>query len=189
MRVSLISAEGGATLSETGLRRRLKRFMMIGILGLALVGSIYGGLIYWRSVVESRSQEIEKTVQAIDARIAERQKALAPIQDFQALAKAADKVLRNHTHWTQVLKLLEERALPEVQFGSLAGAETGTLSFDVRARDYTTLAKQIVALREDPRVRKVSVAAASADFDENGLLKGARAAVTMGVDPTIFDFK
>jgi len=176
-------------MSEIALRRRLKTFLLIGALGIVLDGLIFGGLVYYRSVVEKRNSQAEQSVRDVDAQIAAREAKLAPVRDFQGLVKTAAIVLDNHEHWTEVLKLLEERALPNVQFGSLAGADTGTLSFEVRASDYTTLAKQIIAFRADPRVKKVVVGTASADFAENNLLKGTRTGMTLTVDPAIFDFK
>ena len=189
LRVSLITSGAGAGMSEIALRRRLRTFMLIGLLGIVLDGLIFGGLVYYRSVVEKRNSQAEQSVRDVDAQIASREASLAPVRDFQGLVRAAAIVLDNHEHWTQVLKLLEERALPNVQFGSLAGADTGTLSFEVRATDYTTLAKQIIAFRQDPRVLKVTVGTASADFAENNLLKGTRTSMTLTVDPAIFDFK
>lgn len=189
LRVSLITSGAGAGMSEITLRRRIKTFALIGLLGIALDGMIFGGLAYYRSVVERRNSQAEQSVRGVDAKISEREANLAPVRDFQGLVRTAATVLDNHEHWTQVLKLLEERALPNVQFGSLAGADTGTLSFEVRASDYTTLAKQIIAFREDPRVKKVVVGTASADFAENNLLKGTRASMMLTVDPSIFDFK
>lgn len=188
LRVSLITSGAGAGMSELALRRRLRTFLLVGIFGVVLDGLLFGGLVYWRSVVEKRNTQAEQSVRDVDALIAEREAQLAPVRDFQGLAKAAAVVLRNHEHWTRVLELLEERALPNVQFGSLSGADTGTLSFEVRASDYTTLARQVIAFRQDPRVRKVVVGTASADFGETGLLRGARASMTLTVDPSIFDY-
>lgn len=189
LRVSLITSGSGAGMSELSLRRQIKTFALIGALGIVLDGLIYGGLVYYRSVVERRNAQAEQSVRDMDAQIAARETALASVRDFQGLVKTAAVVLQNHAHWTQVLKLMEERALPNVQFGGLAGADTGTLSFEVRASDYSTLAKQIIAFREDPRVKKVTVGTASADFAENNLLKGARTSMTLMIDPSIFDFK
>lgn len=176
-------------MSELTLRRQLKTFALIGALGIVLDAMIFGGLVYYRSVVERRNTQAEQSVQDVDGKISAREATLAPVRDFQGLAKTAAIVLQNHQHWTEVLKLLEERALPNVQFGGLAGADSGTLSFEVRATDYTTLAKQIIAFRDDPRILKVTVGTASADFAENNLLKGARTSMSLMIDPAIFDFK
>jgi len=188
LRVSLITTGAGAGLSEIALRRRLRSFALIGLLGLVLVGLIFGGLLYQKSSVEKRNSAAEQQVQDIDGQIAAREKDLAPVRDFQQLVGMEAKVLENHAHWSGVLKLLEDSALPEVQFGSLAGADSGTLSFEVFARDYTTLAKQIIAFRQDPRILKASTGTASADFSENNLLKGVRAEMTLVVDPKVFKF-
>ncbi|WKZ29401.1 MAG: hypothetical protein QY323_01575 [Patescibacteria group bacterium] len=189
LRVSLITANGGAGLSDLALRHRQRTFVIIGLIGLLVDALIFGGL-HWRKLsVEKKNQEAAQAVQDVDARIAARDAELTPVRDFQALTRAAARVLDAHAHWTEVLKLLEERALPDVQFGSLAGAETGTLGFEIKARDYTTLAKQIVAFRQDARVRKVSVGTASADIGENDLLQGVRASMSLEIDPSIFRYK
>ncbi len=188
LRVSLITANGGAGLSDLVLRRKLRIFGLIVCLGLAGNAFLYGGLAFAKAAVQKRNDAAEKAVQDIDAKIAAREAELQPVRDFQSLSKAAARVLDAHAHWTEVLKLLEERALPDVQFGSLAGAETGTLSFEIIARDYTTLAKQIVAFRQDPRVKSVTVGTASADADENGLLKGVHSTMSILIDPSIFRF-
>ncbi len=189
LRVSLITANGAAGLSDLALRRRQRTFAVIGLLGVLTDGLIFGGLHLRKLSIEKGNTNAERAVQEIDVKIADREKALAPVRDFQALNRAAARVLDAHAHWTEVLKLLEERALPDVQFGSLAGAETGTLGFDLIARDYTTLAKQIVAFRQDPRVKKATVGTASADIGENGILKGVRATMTLTIDPSVFRFK
>ena len=188
MRVSLIASGAGASMSEIALRRKLRTLALVALLGVVIDGMIFGGLYYYRSTVERRNAQAEQGVRDIDERIAAREKELAPVRDFQGLAKAAATVLKNHEHWTRVLKFLEERALPEVQFGGLSGADTGALSFEVSARDYTTLGKQIIAFRQDARVRKVTIGGVSAAFAENNLLKGTRASMTLAVDPAILDY-
>ncbi len=189
LRVSLITGNGGSGFSDLALRRRQRTFAVIGLLGLAIDAAIFGGLHLRKLMIEKRNVEAEKAVQDIDARIAARESEIAPARDFQALTKAAARVLDAHAHWTEVLALLEARALPDVQFGSLAGAETGTLGFEVTARDYTTLAKQIVAFRQDPRVKNVAVGTASADVGENELLKGVHASMSLEIDPAIFRYR
>lgn len=188
LRVSLITTGAGAGFSEIALRRRLGTFALIGLLGLVLDGLIFGGLLYLKSQVEKRNVAAEGDVKSIDDKIAAREKELVPVREFQELVQAESAVLDNHAHWTGVLKLLEDTALPDVQFGGLAGADTGSLTFEVFARDYTTLAKQIVAFRNDPRVLKATTGTASADFGESNLLKGVRADLTLAVDPQIFKF-
>jgi hypothetical protein len=188
LRVSLITTGAGASFSEIALRRRLGSFALIGLIGLVIDGLIFGGLLYWKSKVEERNIAAEGDVRSIDEQIAVREKELEPVRQFQQLLQAESKVIDDHAHWTGVLKLLEETALPDVQFGSLAGADSGALSFEVFSRDYTTMAKQIVAFRHDPRVLKAGTGTATADFGDGNLLRGVRADMTLSVDPKIFKF-
>ncbi|MFA5853917.1 MAG: hypothetical protein WC866_02405 [Patescibacteria group bacterium] len=189
LRVSLITSNGGAGLSDLAVRRRQRTFAVIGLLGVLTDGLIFGGLHLRKLSIEKKNADATKAVQNIDTSIAAREKELVPVRDFQELSRAAARVLDAHAHWTEVLKLVEERALPNVQFGSMSGAETGTLGFEVIARDYTTLAKQIVAFRQDPRVKKVTVGTASAELGENLLLTGVRASMSLEIDPAIFRYK
>lgn len=188
LRVSLITTGSEAGFSEIALNRRLRSFALVGVAGLLVDALIFGGLTFRQIQVEARNADIDRQVKDVDAQIAAREKALFPARDFQQLIRAEQSVLENHAHWSGVLRLLEETALPQVQFGGLSGAESGTLNFEVFARDYTTLAKQIVAFRQDSRVRKVVSGTASADFGENDLLKGVRAEMTLTVDPDVFKY-
>jgi len=188
LRVSLITSGAGAGFSELDLRRRLRNVALFAVLGLALDGLIFGGFLYAKSLVERRNANEEKSVQDIDSQIATRETALLPVWDFQQLVKTEADVLDDHEHWTQVLKLLEERAMPEAQFNNLAGADSGILTFQIIARDYTTLAKQFVSFKEDPRVSKATIGTASAEFGENGLLRGVTSSATLTIDPQIFKF-
>lgn len=188
LRVSLITTGAGAGLSEVALMRRLRGFAMFGLLGLVLDGAIFGGLAYQKHSVEQRNSTVEQQVMDVDAQIAQRELELAPVREFQQLTLTEAEVLQNHAHWTGALKLLEDDAMPQVQFGSLSGADTGNLSFQMTARDYATLAKQIVAFRQDPRIISATADTASAEFGENGLLTGVHSEMHLAVDPKIFRF-
>jgi len=192
LRVSLITTEEGSSLTELAVKDRVRTFFMVMILAAAMDGLIFGGILYYKSRVTKRIQGIEAGVQDLDKAISEGEKKVIPAQNYQKLSRLGRDLLEVHMHWTNILKLIEERAVTEVQFRNLSGAETGTLTSHVIARDYTTLARQIVALKEDDRVLDASISTATADFaqkvegDSVGSLRAVSAGMTITIDPTVF---
>jgi hypothetical protein len=173
-------------MTDMAVRARLRSFMLIAALGLVVDGLIFGGLLFYKSRVEKGNVALEQGVRDVDAAIAAAEAQLAPAREFQRLSRAAEKALDAHQYWTRLFQLLEDLALPEARFGALAGAESGTFNFELYAKDYTTLAKQVIAFRQDPRVVSAVIGTAAADFGENNLLKGARTGMTLTLDPKIF---
>lgn len=192
LRVSLITTEEGTSLTELTIRDRIRTFIIVLIVAVAMDGLIFGGILYYKSRVIQRIQGIEAGVQDLDKAIADAEAKVIPAQNFQRLSKLGHDLLEVHMHWTNVLKLLEERTSTEVQFRNLSGADTGTLTSNISARDYTTLARQIVALREDDRVLDASITTATADFAQEAegeslnRLRGVSAGLTIVIDPKIF---
>lgn len=186
LRVSLLTTGSTTGLTDLAVRERMRAFLLIVILALIVDGLIYGGLRYWRSQVVKRNETLARTVGDLDGLIAEAETKVKPAREFQQLARLAERALDNHLHWTRFLELLEDRALADVQFGSITISETGAAAFEVVARDYSTLGKQILAFRSDPRVKAAIISTASADFAENNLLRGARAAMSLTFDPAVF---
>lgn len=186
LRVSLLAAGATAGLTDLAVRERMRAFLLIVVLALVVDGLIYGGLRYWRSQVVKRNETLARTVGDLDGLIGEAEAKVKPAREFQQLARLAERALDNHLHWTRFLELLEDRALTDVQFGAITISETGAASFEVIARDYSTLGKQILSFRSDPRVKAAIISTASADFAENNLLRGARAAMSLTFDPAVF---
>jgi len=75
------------------------------------------------------------------------------------------KILENLFYPSELFEMLEEIALPQVQFTDLNVdlSQTG-LSLDIEAIDYLTLAKQIVAFEQDLRIKKVELSDVELDI-------------------------
>ncbi len=186
LRVSLISTAAGASLTELTIRDRLRTFVLIIVLALVIDGLVYGGILYYKMQVIKRIQGIEAGVKDLDKEIAEGEALVKDAKRFQTLTGIAENVLKAHTHWTRLLALIEQLAEPQVQFVNLSGAESGSITSELIAKDYTTLARQLVALRQDPRVSKASIGTASSEVTAEGLIKGVRATLNMTVRPELF---
>jgi hypothetical protein len=167
------------------MRQRFRTFIALLFVALAVNGVIYGGILWYRSLVVKKIQGIQAGVKDLDALIADAEKSVVPALRLQKLAELSVSLLDQHRHWVKLLELLEERSMLEVQFANLTGVDTGQVTADLRAKDYTTLARQVVALREDPRVRSVEIGTAAAELGEGGVLLGVRTTVSMAFDPRL----
>lgn len=185
LRVSLLGGDSGASMTDLTVRARMKTFIIVLILAFAADALIYGGILFYKSRVMRNIQEISAGVEDLDRRISDAEKVVLPAQDFQRLAELSKTLLEKHLHWTNFLAMLERRTLKDVQFINLTGVETGTITSNMVARDYTTLAKQILMLKDDPDVSDASLTGASAKYGEQGLLIGASAAFRIQFSPAL----
>lgn len=185
LRVSLLATEGGGGLTDLTVRERVRTFLVVLLLAVILDAGIYGGLLWYKSRVLSRIQTIGEGVRDLDRDIAEAEKRIQPAQNYQRMTALASTLLDRHRQWEGLLGLIEERTKTEVQFLNMSGVESGVVSANLVARDYTTIGRQLVALREDPRILSAEIGNVSAEYDENGLIRGARTALTMRFDPSI----
>lgn len=185
LRVSLLGAESGAHMTSLTIRAQMKTFIIVLLLTFALDGLIYGGILFYKSRVLKSVQKIEAGVSDLDKKIAKLEVAVLPAQDFQKLAGLAESLLERHLHWTRLLTLLEKRALTEVQFINMNVVESGLITTDIVARDYTTIAKQILMFESDPQIDNAVIANVSAQFAENGLLSGANTSFTIEFNPQV----
>lgn len=185
LRVSLIAGAGGGGMTDMAVRERVRTFVLVAALGLVIDALIFGGLLYYKSRVVAQVQAAEGDIQNVDKAIIEGEAKVKDARSFQALTAAAKSVLEAHNHWTRLFALIEEVALAQVQFTNMSGAESGNVSADVLAADYTTLARQMQALQNDPRFTSVSVNTASAELGEGGIVRGVRSALAFSFDTEV----
>lgn len=134
------------------------------VLGAALVvGAAFVGLGLG---ISSRGREL---AQAQAAAAAASDRLLGQQQAVEEMGRAVQQVrtvaslLDGHTYWNRYFTWLESVTLPDVYYSGFMGDVAGTFTLTASARDYVTLAQQLVALRSNPLVQQVSVAEASRD--------------------------
>jgi hypothetical protein len=95
--------------------------------------------------------------------------------------KAAGGLLDSHVRWTYFFDWLEKATLADVYFSGFMGDVAGKFNMTASARDYTTLAQQLVSLKGDPSVLDVNVTEASRD--SQGWVNFS---LTLTVSPSVF---
>ena len=179
LRVSLISSGGGVEMSDLTVRSRLMKLIYVAVGALAVVGAVYGGLLYYKDGVEKKIAAVQQDVSAVDAKIAISEKDAKSATNLQTLMKGANDALKSHVHWTNVLDMIEQVAKPGVSFSSVT-LSPGSFATSITAPDYLTIAQQILVLRADPRVKDVPFSGAS-----NGGKGGVTIALNVTYDPKI----
>jgi len=109
------------------------------------------------------------------------------IDDENAVTRLSDSLnvfsslVSNHSYFSDVLSAIGSLTYQKVVFTKFdANRETGLIQLRGVAQNYTSLAKQMVALRENPKVKTLEVK--GINFGANGL----EFEISLGVSPQIF---
>jgi hypothetical protein len=134
------------------------------VLGSALViAALFISLGLGVTAKEKSVAEAQAATAATAARLLEKQLVVEEMGRAVQQVRSVTGLLDGHIYWNQYFTWLESVTLPEVYYTGFMGDVTGTFTLSASARDYITLAQQLVVLRADPRVQQVSVAEASRD--------------------------
>lgn len=94
---------------------------------------------------------------------------------------ALDGIISNHSYFSNVFSLLSSLTYSKAVFINFnADREKSIINLRGSTQSYTTLAKQIVALRENEHVKSLEIS--GINFGNSGLDFG----LTLGIDPAVF---
>ncbi len=152
------------------------------VLGAALVvAGAYVGLGLGVSANGRALADAQAASAAASQRLLEQQTVVEEMGRAVQQVRAVAGLLDGHVYWNRYLTWLESVTLPDVYYTGFMGDVAGTFTLNSSARDYVTLAQQLVVLRADPRVELVSVAEASRD--SQGWVNFV---MTLTVSPSVF---
>ncbi len=152
------------------------------VLGAALVvAGSYVGLGLGVSANGRALAEAQAKSAAASQRLLGQQQVVEEMGRAVQQVRAVAGLLDRHVYWNRYFAWLESVTLPDVYYTGFMGDVAGTFTLNASARDYVTLAQQLVVLRADPRVVQVNVAEASRD--SQGWVNFV---MTLTVSPSIF---
>ncbi len=128
------------------------------VVALLFIGLGLGVADKERAMVEAKD-----ATAATAARLLDKQQVVEEMGRAVQQVRSVAGLLDGHIYWNQYFTWLESVTLPEVYYTGFMGDVTGTFTLSASARDYITLAQQLVVLRADPTVLQVTVAEASRD--------------------------
>lgn len=125
---------------------------MIAMLVLAVSVS-FGLWWYGRSLMENKDSVVAQIDQLQSQRNLELEKKVANLDQN---IKKMEEILKNRIYPNNILKLLEDSALPEASFSNFnADLDAAEINMDVIAPNYNKLAEQMVVFEKDSRVKKI----------------------------------
>jgi phosphate/sulfate permease len=141
---------------------RLKSFeaivsiwVIVSIILIVAAVAAYLGLFFYRNNLTKEKDDLKAQIAQVDG-----QRDLKMEANFIHLEKGISdlkKALENRIHPSYLFKMVEELTLATVWFDSMnADFSKATLDLGVSADSYDTLAKQIVVLENDSRIKEVS---------------------------------
>lgn len=182
LRISLIP-EGGESFKAVNLGRRI---WSLAIFAMLCFAAIFAAVFIVKGMERSSIAKIDGLKSQITNIKSETDKSMGDYQKvslFSRQIKAAGGIMSSHYSFVKVFQLIESRTLPGVYYTNIVGATEGkSFVLEARARDFEEAARQIVALREDPRVAKTSVTAITADVSESGVLSDVKFVMTIVVN-------
>jgi len=132
------------------------RLLKIGFLVVIIVAILYGGLFYYRSRIQGQVSDLDNQLTALEnSRDKTAEKDLLAYRQYLGLAKP---LLQSHIAWSVGMDRFQKLIQPQIQFESLAvNSSKGEYSFQAKAANYMTIARQIAAFYSDPNIQDVAL--------------------------------
>src|SRR3989344_9237858 len=132
---------------------------LIGAVGgaLAVISATYIILGLSVSAKQSALMQLQEQAAATAAQLYAQKDQVEEISRAAQQVKVVRGLLDNHVHWTKFFDWLEKATLANVYFSGFMGDVAGKFTLTASARDYVTLAQQLVSLQADPNVQQAIV--------------------------------
>lgn len=162
--VNLLPEYAAASMRGLSAPLRLLRFAVVCVCFFTL---IYGAMVGYEAYYIFRTEIGQQRLQALNTEIlgyAELQQDVSETNDTLA---ALNDLLTNHIYWSNWFTFLEVHTLPNVYFTDLTGSNTGAISLEGVAEDYTAVTHQVNAFRAaGDEVQSVEVNTATRSSEE-----------------------
>lgn len=149
-------------------RKNLPVFIFWLVLsGLILVGS-FQGLVVWEEKKVAEANTNTEKFGTLRIQIAQEEKGVDEILDLQKKLEVIKRLLDRHIYWTNFFSFLEKNTLADVAFNGFGGDTKGLYSLGGTAKDFKTLADQLITLKADKMVTWVGSRGGTASIDKTG---------------------
>ena len=169
--------------------------MVLSILGSALlVALIFGGMKFYEDQIGTAVKTYDESIKEKKLKITQYDNERQAVDVLQSKLDLLDGLLSNHIYWTQVFEKLEQYTVEDVYFADFASSKEGSLLLSAVGKDYTSVARQIVAFQDAKDfVELVQINSASAAESEevNGKKKVTKTSFSVKINliPDVFFMK
>lgn len=174
---------------EKTLKNVTHRLILVLLLTLFVVSLLYGALRWFAWSRQQRALALVIEQERIDQALARLEQKADDIRLLEQRISSVRLLLNRHVLWTQFFTQLERYTLPDVYYMTLNVGLGQTISLHGVARDFETLARQLLVLdKAQDFVRVASVANAQAADGQGDGESTIRFTVDLDLNPDIFYF-
>lgn len=156
----------------------------VGLTALAVVLA-YAMLHLYQGRAQAALGREERVVAALSEAIAAYEDVSDQDSALRAKAEASRELVGNHVSWSAFLGELEAVTIPEVTYITFAASTEGTMLVSAFARDYTSLARQIVVFQGTEWIRDITVTSASRVEESATSSAGVSFDVSLTIDTNV----
>lgn len=152
---------------ETTTAPRGLLWLLIGCVMAAVI--IVAGVFLWLGMQINKQQQqvavIQDQIVATAKEIVQQKNVIEGVEVTNKQVELTQGLLDSHIYWTNFFRWLEGVTLPNIYYSGFMGDAVGKFNLSASAKDYTTLAQQLLLLQSNGQVLQVSVSEANRDSE------------------------
>jgi len=149
-------------------RKNLPVFIFWLILSGLILAGFYQGLVVWEEKKVAEANTNTEKFGALRIQIAQEERGVDEILDLQKKLEVIKKLLDRHIYWSNFFAFLEKNTLADVAFNNFGGDTKGLYNLSGMAKDFKTLADQLITFKADKMTTWVGSKGGSASIDKTG---------------------
>lgn len=170
------------------LKKKLFKSGSIVFLSLIIISLGYLGITWYKLRILQQKKAMEEEISLLNIQIAGYESEKSGALKIQDRVKIVRQLLDHHIYWTKFFETLQKHTLKDVYYVNFAMTGQDRLVISAVAKDYESIAKQLVAFEEaNDFIKNVKIDALSANIDsEEGLYKGVNFNINLEFQPGVF---
>jgi hypothetical protein len=133
--------------------------IILGVVILVLVATYFVVLHFEASI--SQEDDLKEEIQIIESQLADFEKERQEIVILDKRLVKINQLLDNHLFLTRLFALLEKNTLTDVYYSNFSFDTSGRVILSATAKDYSTLAQQLVVWQKQKEIKAVDFTQAS----------------------------
>ena len=165
VRISLASADVLQELSVDVSRRKWTLSLTLASL-LILIGAGYYLLQQRVQIAQAQLSTVDSQLSSAQNEVNNTLKDWSQFQDLEERLRILSSALNSHIISSRLFNFLEENTMPSVRYKSASWSDDGKLSLDVVTDTFEHAAGQVMVMKNNPDITKVTAASFSSERDD-----------------------
>lgn len=184
--VNLITSEAQKEASHAIIRKNIIQLAVSFLIALILALLIYGGVLLYGSQEAGKVAILQGQLDVVEQDITRLERENRKLLGFQNKLTEGKALLDNHTSLLPFFQALEKNTLADVTYDTLVLANEGTVTLAAVTKNYTTLARQLLAFEQSKNfITTVRFSSIAASLDQLGAIIGIRFNIALQLDPQL----